>query len=363
MLRLVMGVALTGMVIASSVSAQPEVKFSGSAQYRIRANIDGGKTADGSDRPTTSDMHHQYGWSLGVNAKANDQVSLRFQIENVGTNEFSAGVNNNDGLLSGSNIHAILLGHAYLVWNTEIVGVEAGIVPVSENSAYDAGYHVSRGSRHFDRSTAWNEIASVAGINVGIKAGDAVRINLNTSTKGSTGRLIHDNDEQVVDGYRIGLNAPISIKKVTLTPAALIETGIYKADTNGAPIPGESNMAMAVGLDVRARPTSKMDLRGGIGYGMLEVEDQIDRSTVYFQLHPRFSLPGGRLVTAYSLGIAQNALTEIAYLRHYVDINYTHNINSHLTIRPRFRVYASSNDSDDDLRTRIRPELIFAARF
>ncbi|MDG5813682.1 hypothetical protein QA601_01195 [Chitinispirillales bacterium ANBcel5] len=363
MLRLVTGAALAGMFLASNVSAQPEVEFSGSAQYRVRANIDRGTTSDGADRPSESDTHHQYGWSLGVDAKANDQVGLRFQIENVGLNSFSRRVDDNEGPASGSDIHNLVVSQAYLSWETTIFGVEAGIVPVSANSAYDAGYHVSRGSSHFDRSVAWNEIGSVAGINVGVKAGDAVKINLNTSTKGNTGRLIHDNDDQVLDGYRIGLNAPISVGTMTFTPAAFLETGIYKEDTEGNAIPGESNMALAFGLDLRARPTGKVDLRGGFGYGMLEVEDQTDRNTIYFQLHPRFSLPGGRLVTAYSLGIAQDELTEVSFMRHYVDINYTHNINSHLSIRPRVRTYISSNDFDDDQRTRIRPELIFAARF
>lgn len=348
-------------ISAISISAQENIKWSGSAQYRVRANIDN-DIRNGEANGTGVDLHHQYGWQLGMAAKANDEVSLHFKIENIGLNDFSRGVNNNNGLVNRSAIHEILLSEAYLRYQLSQFKIEAGIVPVPENSAYDAGYHVSKGSRYFDRSTGWNEIGSLAGINLQAKPSENLSLNLHLSTKGNTGKINSEHDDHVLDGYRIGFNAPFKAGEATITPAILLETGIYKTENN-APIPGEGNVALGTGVDVRVRPSSKVDLRAGVGYGMLEVEDEIDRNTVYLQLHPRFSLPGGRLVTAYSLGISNDDKADLTYTTHYVDINYTHAINSNLSIRPRFRTYIESHDDMDDARVRIRPELIFAARF
>ncbi|KMQ49785.1 RND efflux system, inner membrane transporter CmeB [Chitinispirillum alkaliphilum] len=355
-------VAVAGLLFSTSVFAQPEIRFNGSAQYRIRANIDNGTNADGTDMPSVMNAHHQYGWAFGVNAKANDEVSVVLQLENVGSNAYSTSVATNEGIYDGKNA-GVILTRAYFAYTKGTFSFEGGIVPVSKNTTYDVGFHTINGDNYFNMSDGWNEIQSQAGMNLGYRAADNLRMNLNLATTGNQGRLIPDNDEQVLDGYRVGFTAPVTAGNLTITPAIQTESGIYKLDDTGNRIPGESNMMFAGGVDLRLRPASNLDLRAGVGIGNIEVEGQNERTSFLITLDPRFSLANGRLVTAYSLAISNNDLNEVSYMMHYIDINYTHNLNSNFSVRPRLRTYIRSNDTDDYNHTRLRPEVIFAARF
>ncbi|ERP30886.1 hypothetical protein [Chitinivibrio alkaliphilus] len=357
------------LVFFSVGSAETEINWFGGVEYRLRTNIDGGDDAAGEEIPREADFRHQYGWRLGNRVTLSEDLSFGFQLNNIGARHSHAG--DNEGVKAHSSEYQVQISRAYAQFSKNILDISAGIVPVSANTALDVGQHLVLGNTHFDMSGGgvWNDhIQSQVGFLFSLSPSEQVGVHSAIATTGNQGALIPDNDDQVLDGYRVSLHIPISLDKISLTPALSVQTGIYEYESDPLdpsvqrPVPGTGSAMVSGGIDFRATPGS-IDFRGGLAYGMLETEEDIDRQALMIKVNPRLTLPQGTLSLGYSLGHTTDEITDIAYTRHYTDINYTHQIRDNLTIRPRFRTYTSINDEDDAKALRLRPELIFAARF
>lgn len=389
--------------IAAVVVSAQELKWNGSVQYRLRANIQTENDAKGEEAKGKGavDVHHQYGWALGVMAKANDEVSLTFQLDNPGTYDGTSRVGNNSGVFFNNEMkHSVQVSKAFFTYKRGFFTFDAGVVPVAPNSALDIGVNLidHKGlptlSNYFDMGMGWSDvIASQIGTNFVFAAGEKVKFNVNVAVADDNNKMVtnplnESTHKDRLDGYRLALSAPVTLGKIVLTPATSIQTGLYDAKT-------DANIMFAGGLDITAKPTDKIDLRGGGGYGMVEIagdtlvaKNKIEaegRSALYVKLDPRFTIGKGKLGVAYSLAMVTDdapytlnatkdtvkvtkdkdgkTVSSAKFTKHYFDVSYTFNPNKNFSIRPRFRTYLQSRDYDDYSWTRIRPELIFAAKF
>jgi len=131
--------------------SEPKVGFYGTASYRFRGRIltESGKayrvgdagTSLTEDGKTAFDYINLLGWSAGLKAKVDDQLSLQFQIGNDLTSgeEVNWTSNNlpgskNNGRAAFQNLYVHL---AYATWNPGPISLTGGVIPVTSNGTLD----------------------------------------------------------------------------------------------------------------------------------------------------------------------------------------------------------------------------------
>jgi len=135
--------------VEAKPAAKPETKvdFYGNASYRFRGRLWSAEAKVGNDTKSGSsfDYLNLLGWSAGLKAKVDDQLSLQFQIgndvnagESVSwwNNKAPQGRGNGSGAYLGAadNLYVHL---AYAAWNQGCFTLTGGVIPVVSNGTLD----------------------------------------------------------------------------------------------------------------------------------------------------------------------------------------------------------------------------------
>ncbi|MCU0609728.1 MAG: hypothetical protein MUF22_08195 [Chitinispirillaceae bacterium] len=383
-----------GSVLAqapAAAPAAPAVSWYGSAQYRLREDVDmNSRKTDTVDKGAA--YSNRLGYKIGAKVKANDQVSLQFELGNdwVSTEEVP-GIPGN--YLGKRNPLTPWFSLAYAQWDNGFCHIAAGIIPVKGSVLLDLlGSSIINNKSY--KTASWNQWGvitnnSQTGLRIGapiLKKEFKLGIELMSATIEQ--RPVDPGFNEMTmnaPAVEFMIDVPMSYGQYVATPQAFfIPNRIYnKAADKG-------DMEFGLGVDLGYKLSDAMSFRAGVAVAQNSNENswtpgarglknplvagdtttvaltRSDRSALDMSVGTTMKLGPGKLDADLALcSEADDVDAAVKAIYPYFDLKYGYPLNKNFIVMPRVRGFFSSPEVvvKYESTMRIRPEIILTGSF
>ena len=351
-----------------------KISFSGDVQYRIRADIIIDKDPNGVSLPMQADHQHRYAWNFITHAAVSKNVFIGMRLSNPSgyiTDDIIDNLKTTRELL-GSPKQFLAVPEMYFRWNTGMINLAAGVIPVLSNTVLSLAGYEEDGFMHATGSWKDKMNNSQTGINLGFNSIDRKSISLAFNTIYAIAKGVGETD--AVDALkkeqlRFIFSSPLSIieKKLSFVPVMHLRTNMYRS-----PDSDEANHSMVAGIDIDMNPNKRFSLGAGFAAGgnrndcLKNDSSYIAEAPVGFLTDIKLRVnPGygnGNVSMKISNAKDREDKLDITHTMFRWDIKYGFPIKG-LTIMPRLRVWYGFNNHDDETLIKLRPALILICKF
>ncbi len=367
-------IALSTAAIAVMVGTASAVEFkvNGDIQFRLReeTNI----VLDSANNYFPEETKHiyanKYAWNLKLRADVNENLKLKFRISNPNGPGLET-VGSNEAVKDNSNV--VSIPQAEIQYNIGKFNFSAGILEVKNSSALTLAASAEQGgyAKAINISDTWGVYtnSSQTGLRAGFKFNSTVSVNVVSSIADA------DYSDVAYTDFRTIIDAPIKVSNnLRLTPSVAIHSGISGQYSNRL-------YNTNAGLDFKTSITDAISISGGVAYGQFrdtEIADGEGERTgstnwkapqgLLISAKPSFKFGIATLTTGYSFATSsdRDATGDADYSKYFqhADVKLALSVADNFTIMPRYRAwYTSDSQSGTNSDLKLRPELLFIAKF
>lgn len=373
--------ALVILLFSFSIFAALPENFSftpyGMAQYRLRYEFLSEKKYD----KTTSSGNYSntIGYKVGLKASVNSQVDFQFEIGNDWGSTEAVSIDNSNMTNNRANLYPYF-SLAFVRWNPGYMHIQAGRVPIKATSVTDIlGISLQRSNSgkkvRYESCSHQPWVASTNGTMDGFRIGAPIskkefKLGVDLFTTVITQRTAPLNEDFLknADGVMVMLEIPMSYKGLALLPQFIAIP--YR---NYDRIAREKDHELMGGLQGDIKINQAFSLRFGYGFAVFYQNVLSDSSSVRDVVVKQIGMSGGvgtsiemgpgKLDLDLKIGSDDDRETQLdRQIFPYIETLYTWVLNKHFSIRPRFRIFITTTETEKTI-VKSRPELIFNGSF
>ncbi|MGM0461585.1 MAG: hypothetical protein ACQEQ4_04115 [Fibrobacterota bacterium] len=353
------------LVIFSAVSAESDMlSWSGKAEYRFRTNINGATASDGEEADKSIEYQHKTYWNLGLEAAPKDNLTF-----NIGLQEVSDDPNN-----SAYPVRGVLVNEAAFEVTAGMLDFSAGILQQGNTAALNLFW--GDGTYHNVVSSTWADETNGALNATRLALNPSDNLSLRVTNALWSDKINTDEDWVKKTSFLHIVEAPLKAGVFSLNPHMYLQRSQNWEDIRTEAEAGNDIDAVhtfGTGIDMKAKVTDALEFRGGFGISTFTNENEgyeespfgmlVDAETRvkpgFGQFRARFMLSQG-----YDRDDESNDGDPLKQSGIRIDSRYVMPVkNISITPRVRYWAYTNNNDDDETKKTRLRPELIFTAKF
>ncbi|MDD5673763.1 MAG: hypothetical protein PHC61_06355, partial [Chitinivibrionales bacterium] len=355
------------------------------AMFRLRDEIVSDKPTGGLPMRDSAAYTNQIAYHIGAKVKANDQVSLAFDIGNdwYATDEFK-GITGN--YYTKRDPASPWFDLAYVQWDPGYMHIVAGIIPVKGSALMDLLGVSLFTNKNYAKAAhlPWGVITnfSQTGLRIGAPiCKDQFKLGIELMTAMIEQRpALLGLDSMLINhpAVELYLELPMSFAQVAglnVTPQIfIIPNRTYNKLTD------KNDMELGLGLDAGYKLSDMITLRSGIGYAQnsndnsyrvtdTAIVDPLNtkpfkRSGINFNIGATVKVGPGKIDGDFNLSTCKDDKnTNINDLYPFVDLKYGWAVNKNFILMPRCRFFIQLPKTAYDYKLTTRPELIFTGTF
>lgn len=365
-------------VFAASASAAPAFKAGGDIQFRLREEtvmtLD--SAGDYYADSKYSEFSNKYMWNFKLGVDVNENLALKFRLSNPNGSNLET-VGSNENFMDDFENKIVAIPQAEMQYKIGFFALSAGIIEVKNNttlnlvrSAEEQGY-----TKSLDISNDWATWTnnSQTGLKFSFDAGEMIDVNVTTAIA-EYAKTTDDSDHYV--NLRAILDVPVTFGengKFKVIPTVAVRSGISGMYTG-------RNYSTNGGIDFAGKFSDLFSLQAGAAYGMFRNSDHNSDADItagngwekpsglLLTAKPTFKFGFNKVTVGYSFGRSEdlNAEGDNDYAKtfQHIDAKWGFAVAKGFTVMPRFRTWFSGDTKDgSDTKVKLRPELIFTAKF
>jgi hypothetical protein len=390
-------VAADGTSVASStppipiVAPAPAVNlitWYGMAMFRFREEIVTDKLTNGTSHDSST-FTNQLGYKIGAKIKANDQVTLQFELGNdwAATDE-ADGIPGN--YANKRNPYTPWFSLAFVQWDPGYMHIAAGIIPVRETALMDLlGVSILYNKIYAKASQLqWGTLTnfSQTGLRIGapvLKDGFKLGVDAMTAIVEQRPAMPGlDTMKYNSSAIEFLIEAPMSCGAFTAVPQLFVipDRSFDKKTQKG-------DAEVGAGADIGYKLNDGVTFRAGVAYAQNSNDNSyragdsvavnpfdatkgnkpdtaFERSGINATLGSSVMAGPGKLDVDLNLSTDKNAKnTSIDDIYSFIDLKYGWMLNQNFIIMPRLRFFIAMPKVAYDSKLTTRPELIFTGSF
>jgi hypothetical protein len=366
----------------------------GLAQYRFRDRIINQTYTGGAATRSDNVYANQLGYYVGVKARVNKQLSLQFQIGNDWVNTETVTYLSNNHTL-GPNPNGLALRSslypyfhlAYAKWDQGMFNLTVGIIPEVSYGALDFierslavgtyGSSIGYGAGQISWAVGTNN--SITGAKLGVPlltSSVKVSAELTAAVVDSAAHAaVLETDPKSYPSMQLYvLDIPVTYKK--LTAGLQIATVLFR-EYNVVSEKGDHEISVGANASYKISPDWSVRATTGFatfGNTNSQPVDTLQFKRVAMQICGGTTIKAGvgTLIVDASYSTDENTKTAASsyYGFWFLDAKYAYSANKNFDITPRLRIFSTQypdnavvNAAKTDMKTEIRPEILFTGKF